>query len=47
MKRVRNNVVKDMIYKKNCGNIDNKIKIVSYVTVFIYIKLRVPHVPPE
>ena len=36
MTRIRNHVLKAMIFKKNCGNIDNKIEIVGYVTVFIY-----------
>ena len=39
MKRIRNQVLKAMILKKNYGNIDNKIKIVGYMTVFIY-KIR-------
>ena len=39
MKRIRNHVLKALICKKNCGNIDNKIEIVGYVTVFIY-KIR-------
>ena len=39
MKRIKNLVLKAMIYKKNCGNIDNTIEIVAYVTVFIY-KIR-------
>ena len=38
MKRIRNHVLK-AICKNNCGNIDNKIEIVGYVTVFIY-KIR-------
>ena len=46
MKIIKNHVLKAMIFKKNCGNIDNKIKIVGYVTVFIK-KLGVPHVPPN
>ena len=33
MKRSRNHVFKAMIFKKNCGNMDNKIEIVGYVTV--------------
>ena len=32
-----------MIYKKNCGNIDNKIEIIDYVTVFMYIIRGSPH----
>ena len=39
MKRIRNHVLKAIIFKKNCGNIDNKIEIVGYVIVFIY-KIR-------
>ena len=39
MKRIRNHVLKAMILKKNCGNINNKIELVGYVTVFIY-KIR-------
>ena len=39
MKRIKNHVLKAMIYKKNWGNIDNRIEIVGYVTVFIY-KIR-------
>ena len=35
MKRIKNHVLKAMILKKNCGNIDNKIEIIGYVTVFI------------
>ena len=48
MKRIRNHVLKAMIFLKECGNIDNKIEIVGYVTVFIY-KFRgsLPHVPSE
>ena len=38
MKNIRNHVLKAMIFK-NCDNIDNKIEIVGYVTVFIY-KIR-------
>ena len=37
MKRINNQVLKAMIFKKNYGN--NKKKIVGYVTVFIY-KIR-------
>ena len=36
MKRIKNHVLKAMIYKTNCGNINKKIEIVGYVTVFIY-----------
>ena len=36
MKRIRDHVLKAMIFKKKCVNIYNKIEIVGYVTVFIY-----------
>ena len=35
MKNIRNHILKAMVYKKNCVNINNKIEIVGYVTVFI------------
>ena len=34
MNKTKNHVLKTMIHKKYCGNIDNKIEIVGYVKVF-------------
>ena len=39
IQKIENHVLTAIMYKKNCGNIDNRIEIVCYVTVFNY-KIR-------